>query len=211
MLRGITCLHASSIVFDGNAIALLGPRSAGKSTTAAAFARSGYPILTDDVVAVGDEGDRFLVQPGYPRLRLWPDSADTLFGEKNALPLLTPNWDKRYLDLMSGNYKFQRKPLFLAAIYILSERSDDQAAPIIQAVSATEGMMALVANTYATYLKNKSMRAQEFDLLRRILTHVPLRRVTPHADSAHLSRLCEIIVKDFQRVTCFDRNLAEAK
>jgi hypothetical protein len=211
MLRGITCLHASGVVFEDKAIALLGPRSAGKSTTAAAFARLGYPILTDDVVAIIDGGDRFLIQSGYPRLRLWPDSVDTLFGEKNALPPLTPNWDKRYLDLMGEDYKFQQEPLFLAAVYILSERSNNQAAPFVQAVSASESMMALVANTYATYLKDKSMRAQEFDLLKRILAHVPLRRVTPHADAVYLSRLCEVIVEDYQAVARVDRNTTEAK
>ena len=211
ILRGITCLHASAIAFDDKAIALLGPRSAGKSTTAAAFARMGYPVLTDDVVALDDRGDSFLVQPGYPRLRLWPDSVNALFGAGDALPLLTPNWDKRYLDLMSRDYKFQQRPLPLAAVYILGERSDNPAAPFVEAVSANTGTMALVANTYATYLKDKSMRAQEFDLLSRISAHVPLRRVTPHADAAHLTRLCETIIDDFQRVALSDQNLAEAK
>jgi hypothetical protein len=211
ILRGITCLHASAIAFDNKAIAMLGPRSAGKSTTAAAFARLGYSVLTDDVVAIADHGDSFLVQPGYPRLRLWPDSVNALFGESDALPLLTPNWDKRYLDLMSQDYKFQQKSLPLAAVYILGDRSDDPVSPSVQSVSANIGMMALVANTYATYLKDKAMRAQEFDLLSRMLNHVPLRHVTPHADVAYLSRLCEIIIDDFQTVGLSDQNMAEAK
>lgn len=198
ILRGTICLHASAIAFDDKAIAMLGPRSAGKSTTAAAFARLGYSVLTDDVVALDDRGDSFLIQPGYPRLRLWPDSVDALFGEGDALPLLTPNWDKRYLDLTGQEYKFQQKSLPLAAVYILGDRSDDPRAPFVQAVSANTGMMALVANTYATYLKDKAMRAQEFDLLNRILNHVPLRHVTPNADTAYLSRLCEVILDDFQ-------------
>jgi hypothetical protein len=210
-LRGVTCLHASAIAFDDKAIALLGPRSAGKSTTAAAFARLGYSVLTDDVVAIDDRGDSFLVQPGYPRLRLWPDSVNALFGAGDALPLLTPNWDKRYLDLSSREYKFQHKPLPLAAVYILGERADDPAAPFAEAVSANTGMMSLVANSYATYLKDKNMRAQEFDLLSRISARVPLRHVTPHADAAHLSRLCEIIIDDFQMVALSNQSMTEAK
>jgi hypothetical protein len=210
-LRGTTCLHASAVAFDNKAVALLGPRSAGKSTTAAAFARLGYSVLTDDVVAIDDRGDSFLIQPGYPRLRLWADSVGALFGAGDALPLLTPNWDKRYLDLTSRDYQFQQKPLPLAAVYILGERSDDSSAPFVEAVSANTGMMSLVVNSYATYLKDKKMRAQEFDLLSRISARVPLRRVTPHADAAHLSRLCEIIIDDFQTVVLSGQSMAEAK
>ena len=40
-LRGTICLHGSAVAIDGQAIALLGPQSAGKSTSAAAFARAG--------------------------------------------------------------------------------------------------------------------------------------------------------------------------
>lgn len=210
-LRGTTCLHASAIAFDDRAVALLGPQSAGKSTTAAAFARLGYSVLTDDVVAVDDCDDSFLIQPGYPRLRLWGDSVSTLFGAGDALPLLTPNWDKRYLDLTSQDYKFQQRPLPLAAVYILGERSDDPAAPFVEAVSANAGLMALVANSYATYLKDKTMRAQEFELLSRIAAHAPVRRVTPNADAAHLSRLCEVIANDFHAVNLSNKNLVEAK
>ncbi len=197
ILRGITCLHASAIAFDDQAIVLLGPQAAGKSTTAAAFARSGYSILADDIVAIADRGDSFLVQPGYPRLRLWPDSVNILYGASAALPLLTPHWEKRYLELMDRDYKFQQRPLPLVAVYILGERSDDPASPFIQSVSASNAMMTLVANAYATYMKDKAMRAQEFDLLSRVSTQVPLRRVTPRADAAYLSRLCSVITDDF--------------
>ena len=40
-LRGITCLHASAVAVGDRAIALLGPASAGKSTTAAVFSPDG--------------------------------------------------------------------------------------------------------------------------------------------------------------------------
>src|SRR6266853_327014 len=93
-LRGIICLHASSIAVDGRAIALLGQPGAGKSTTAAAFARLGYSILSDDVAVLDDRGDQFLVQPGYPRVNLWPESVRALFGSEDALPRITPTWGK---------------------------------------------------------------------------------------------------------------------
>ncbi len=51
--------------------------------------------------------------------------------------------------------------------------------------------MSLVANTYATKLMDKQMRAREFELLTRVLNNVPLRRVTPHSDPARIPELCD--------------------
>ena len=59
--------------------------------------------------------------------------------------------------------------------------------------------MSLVANTYATKLMDKEMRAREFELLDRVLKHVPLRRVTPHTDPARVWKLCDTILEDFSR------------
>ena len=57
--------------------------------------------------------------------------------------------------------------------------------------------MSLVANTYATKLMDKQMRAREFELLTRVVNKVLLRRVTPHADPARISDLCARILEDF--------------
>jgi hypothetical protein len=56
----------------------------------------------------------------------------------------------------------------------------------VQPLDRAEGLMSLVANTYATKLMDKHMRAREFELLTRVVNHVPVRRVTPHADVAHI-------------------------
>ena len=200
LLRGLVCLHASAIVVDGKAIELVGPAGAGKSTTAAAFAARGFNVLAEDVVTLDDgledRGDSFLVRPAYPCIRLWPASAATLYGSKSALPPLTPNWDKCYLDL-TGREGFENTPRELAALYLLGERRDDPYAPFVDALDHAEGLMSLVANTYATKLMDKHMRAREFDLLSRVLSRVPLRRVTPHSDPARLSNLCDTILSDF--------------
>ena len=194
LLRGVVCLHASAVVVGDEAFALIGPAGSGKSTTAAAFAKQGYNILAEDVVTLDDRGDHFLVRPGYPCIRLWPAAVKALYGSETHLPRLTPNWDKCYLDLSEN---FQREPLRLGAIYHLGERRDDVAAPFVQTLDRADGLMSLVANTYATKLMDKQMRAREFELLTRVLNHVPLRRVTPHSDSARIPDLCSRILEEF--------------
>jgi len=194
LLRGLVCLHASSVVIDGQAIALIGPAGAGKSTTAAAFVTRGFSILAEDVVTLDDRGDSFFVRPAYPCIRLWPASAASLFGSRSALPPLTPNWDKRYLDLRQHSGRFETESRPLAAIFLLSERRDDPRAPLVEAMERAEALLSLIANTYATKLMDKQMRAREFELLSSLLTKVPVMRVTPHANPDRISELCDSIL-----------------
>lgn len=200
-LRGVTCLHASAVAMGGRAIALVGPAGAGKSSMAAAFAQLGYPVLTDDVAALLDLGDSFEVQPAYPRVRLWSASVASLFGSLDALPRIVPNWDKRYLDLNGPGYRFQHEPLPLAAIYVLGERSASPTMPRSEPLASRDGLMALVSNTYSSYLIDKDRREKEFELLARLVQGVPLRRVTPSADFARVRALCELIIDDFHELT----------
>jgi len=82
MQRGILPLHGSAVVIDGWAYAFVGHSGAGKSTLSAALASRGYPLLTDDVVALTwDAGGRAIVSPGYPQQKLWQPSLDG-FGMK---------------------------------------------------------------------------------------------------------------------------------
>jgi hypothetical protein len=197
-LRGVTCLHASAVAVDGQAIVLMGDAGVGKSSTAAAFARLGYPVLSDDIVALTESAHAFLAQPGYPRLCLWPQSVAALYGTPDALPCIAPPWEKRYLDLTQDGYRFQREPLPVGAIYVLGERSTDPVAPSCRAMGGQEGLMALVGNTYANRLPDPAMRAREFQTLGRLVEQVPLRHVTPHEDFPRLLDLCRAVVEDFR-------------
>jgi len=199
LLRGFISLHACAVAVDDRAIAIVGPAGSGKSTTAAAFADRGFSILAEDVVTLQDRGASFLVQPGYPSIRLWPSSVEALYGATATLPKLTPTWDKCYLDLTQEKYEFQQHPLPLSAIYLLGERQAH--GPIVGDVVPAERLMSLVANTYATYLMDKTMRAREFEILGRVLESVPVRRVTPHSDPARIGELCRTLIEDFGCIT----------
>jgi hypothetical protein len=157
-------------------------------------------VLTDDVLALSDHGDRFEVRPAYPRVRLWSESVLSMFGSEEALPLITPGWDKRFLDLNVPGYRFQHEPLPLAAIYFLGDRNDAPGLPSVEAVSSRVGLMALVSDTYATYLLDPPRRAREFELLGRLVTGVPLRQVSANVDFSRIPELCAAIVEDVRKI-----------
>ena len=199
-LRGVTCLHACSIALGDRAITLTGPAEAGKSTTAAAFARKGFGILADDVVALTARDESFFVQPAFPLISLWPDAVQALFGSREALPLLTPTWEKRKLALAGDGYHFQDDSLPLAAIYILKGRKQDSPLAEIAPATPAHALFELVANTYRNDLLSPEQRAVEFEFLGRVAAAVPLRRVQAVADASQLGALCDAILADFRNL-----------
>jgi hypothetical protein len=200
-LRGVTCLHASAVAVGEHAVALVGVPGAGKSTTATAFAKCGFSVISDDVVALTDDGENFLVQPGYPRVNLWPDSVRALFGSAEALPRITPTWEKHYVVLGTNGLGFAAKPLPLGAIYLLGEREEALAAPIVEEMAGGDAFAALVANTYVNYLLDRDMRSREFDVLSRVVTGIPIRRVRTPDDPSAVFDLCRAITADARQFT----------
>jgi hypothetical protein len=196
-LRGTTCLHASAVAFKNRCVVFVGSAGAGKSTTAGAFARQGYGVLSDDIVALAEQDSAFHVMPAYPHLSLWPDSVKLLYGSSEALPRFTPDWDKRRLDLGSHGTRFENRSLPLGAIYVLGERRPDPA-PYLARMRPQEALLALVAETYANKTLDREMRASEFAVLSRLVTTIPIRRVYAHADASKLETLCRMIREDFE-------------
>lgn len=194
--RHTTPLHASCVEIYGRGIAFSGDAGFGKSTTAAALALRGFPVLSEDIVPFRPSQEEILVVPGYPRVCLWPDSVANLLGSAQALPQLTPVWEKRYLALDGTRAKFSSQELPLGAIYVFGNRSDARQAPSVQAMSPREALLDLVQNTYMNWLLDREQRAAEFDLLAGLVQHVPVRRIIPHADPKRIPELCNLIVDD---------------
>lgn len=222
VLRGVVCLHASAISIDGKAIAMLGSSCAGKSTTAAALAQRGFPVLADDIAALlpapsshcererSNRDDiasrqitKFWVQPGYPRLRLWRNSVNALGGKVEELPKVTIYAEKRYLDLSingDNQWQFQDKPLPLSAIYLLEKRDSTLALPEIVPISQGEALGKLAANVYGKTMLDKHGIARNFQQLSQLVQVVPMRRLVRPDDLASLSLICDVILDDFKQL-----------
>lgn len=197
-VRGVVCLHASSIAIEGAAIAIVGPEGTGKSTTATAFAERGHPVLSDDIVPLLPSRGQWLAEPGYARLRLWPSSVSLLSDLSSSFPRLPLDWgDRRYhLDFARHGYTFQISALPLRAIYVFAERTTDSRAPFFETVTARQALMALVENSFAGPILDRQMRAREFDQLSDLVASVTVRRMHPHSDPAYLPHLCDLIRDD---------------
>lgn len=196
-LRRTLCLHASVIAAEEHALILLGAAGAGKSTTAAAFSRLRFLVISDDVAVIGERDGGYVVHPGYQRICLTPEAAESLYGGPDALPAITPNWEKRGLDAEHPHARFESRSLPLGAIYLLGERSASRARPEILPLSSQESLIELLANTYVQYFLTPEQRAAEFSNTTRLAARVPMRQVLRPEGPEHLAKICASLSEDF--------------
>jgi hypothetical protein len=140
--RGFLVLHASAVIIDGQAIAFIGFSGAGKSTTASAFMQSGYPVITDDVLAIQFKSRYPEVVPSYPIIKLLPDAVEALGHNAEELPLLHASSHKR---IQTFDYEQLQDTYPLQRIYLLSKGDRHE----IQPLMATEALFTLVNQSRA--------------------------------------------------------------
>jgi hypothetical protein len=201
-LRGVTCLHASTVAIGEGAVAVLGPKGAGKSTLAAALAAAGHAILTDDISPLSERDAGFTVEPGFTRIRLCPDAAQALHG---TIAGLAPVWQignrKHYVDLSADDHaaqwRFQADPLPLRAVYVLAPRSPTYASSAMAPLSPREALAALPPHIYYAHVPLR--RDQLMGDLRR-LAHLaqatPVYRLAPPDGLHRLPEVCEAMLRN---------------
>jgi hypothetical protein len=201
-LRKVTCLHAGVVAVDGKALGIIGPKGAGKSTMVAVLARHGQAVLTDDIAPLTEVEGRFVVAPGYPSLRLWPNTIAALPGiSTDELPKILSVAEKRFLNLaVNGEadyWRFQNKPLELVAVYVLNDRTQGGTLAITPHSQAA-GLLTLSCNVYPEYSLHQTDRARDFGVLGRLAASVPVRGVTRPDSLDKLSQLRDNILNDFR-------------
>jgi len=189
--RGHLVLHASAVASDGDAVAFLGGSGWGKSTTAAALQARGYALVADDVTPVQFVDEGVIVHPGFPRLKLWPDSVVALGEEPERLPRLRPEIDKRDRP----TEPVQAVALPLRRIYVLA----DGEAEVVERLSPRDGLIELVRHSYAiNLLQPTGTAAANFDHCARLVEIVAIHRLRRRRSFAALASLTALIEADLK-------------
>lgn len=139
--RPVMVLQSSAIRWNDAAVLFAGIGAVGKSTLAALFADQGSSILTDEVAVItSDDKNRPVVQPGYPALKLWPDTLARLKSDWPAPHRLRPGIGKRIVCVPA---RFVPQAMPVAGIICLS--SSSRSGIRIQSIKGTESMTTLTA------------------------------------------------------------------
>ena len=176
-LRGLVCLHSSVVAIDGEAIALIGNKGAGKSTTAAMLAQQGYSVLADDIAVINQVEDRFYVQPGYPRLRLWSSALDLLQEPTAGLERVFRPMDKHFVAIGGeGHWRFERMALPLKQVIVLGERCEGLTRQ--EKLPVVESLRQLLMYRYPQWLQlESSYQQKDIALLGQLAVNVVTTRV----------------------------------
>lgn len=161
-LRGLFVLHASSVNINGSAVVFSGFKGYGKSTIAMAFYNEGYPIVSDDYIALKFDNEFPLISPGFPSLRLSNNS-------RNAMGL---NFDKS-LNIMDKTYvsfpkSFSSDKLPIKKIYFLRRGKQSN----IIDLKPQDSFIEMVKNTFGIHMFSKVDLPDNFFQCEKIVKNI---------------------------------------
>lgn len=192
--RGLLVMHATSVAVNQQAVAFVGVKGQGKSTTAAALYKQGYPLLADDVVALDLTTGLPQVIPGFPQFRLWADAVTTVFeGDLDQLPRVHPQLDKRACRITEG---FATESLPLKRLYVLAGGS----VPAIQPLDPQTAIKQLISHSYVARFGNQLLQGQRaslhFQQCMTLAKHAPVCLLERPRSLSLLPDVVQLVKKD---------------
>ena len=192
---GIPTLHASAVRKGPGAVAFLARHGGGKSSLAAALMRTGAPLLTDDILPVEESGGSFLARPGYPQMRMEPDTARCFLGRIEGLPPVCPGEAKLRVPVGPGGFgSFQTTALPLTCLYV-AERGPSGSPVEISQLPRSQALIELVRHSFAPHLVEAAgLQPARLDLFARLVQQIPVHRLSYPAGFEHLPGLISAIL-----------------
>ncbi len=194
--RGFLPIHGSAVFVNGRGVIFTGGSGIGKSTLATAFALRGYRLLSDDLCAISSEkGEKIIMTPGFPQIKLWAHSLNKLNMDKEKLLPVRPNMEK-YSWQASDN--FCSSPVPLHKIYILSiiNGMDFKKSEI----TGTDKISLLAANTFRKgQADGLGVRVLHFRQCLAVSKYVCMTYIKRPVDEFRLEELIELVEEDFRR------------
>lgn len=196
MQRQILPLHGSAIAIDGKAYAFVGNSGAGKSTLASALLSRGYPLLSDDVIAVTLSPDQIpLVMPAYPQQKLWQESLTALGMESTRFKSIFER-ETKYLVPVSTN--FITDPLPLAAVFELSKSASEEI--VIQPIQGLARLHTLFRQTFRNSLISKfQLSAWHFSTTATISNQIELYQLRRPHEGFTASQMADLLLKSIKK------------
>ena len=191
--RGYLVLHGSSVKINGAAVAFLGHRGNGKSTTAIHLYKEGYPLVTDDILAIKFDEEGFpVVYPGYPHARLNEDSYCQV---KDNTDILTPIKTIAGKVFCDASNNFSPKPVTLKRIYVI-EKGDEMEVSLLK---SQENLIDLIRHSVANRIFQHTTQRENLIHCAQLVNNVCLRRLEIVHSFGRILDLVRVIEEDFNQ------------
>lgn len=178
----LLCLHAAAVEFGGRLVVFPNARRSGKSTLAAALARLGHRLYTDDFLPIRvDQKARAFVGIANgvaPRVRL-PLPAEFSAGFHDWVAQDPGPFNSQYKYLMTAALAPGGETLPLGATVVL-DRQDDPVEPSLTSVPREDGLAGIITQNFARAIHAGTI-LRSIDTLSR---HLPVFRLSYHCGEA---------------------------
>jgi hypothetical protein len=178
--KGYEPLHAATVIVNQRAVAFMGAAGFGKSTLAACFVAAGHPLLSDDVLRLEEQGDRYVAFPGPPRLKLFPRVARRYLGDVSAgIPINNMSLHPKCVFSLPAAQACAA-PMPLGAVYVVtSPRKVYRKQPIaVSSLPPVEALLKVVRFTHNRELNSRNRLARQLDAARGLIERVPIRSLS---------------------------------
>lgn len=180
--RGNEVLHGAAVATPYGACAFVGPTGSGKSTLAASFLSSGYSVLADDCVVLDVRSEDIVTIPSYSGLRLWDEAIDALFGTTGRVTPVAHYTPKQRFDAAMSASTFHSSSVPLAGIYLLESFTGKHTASVPTPIERPllgkrDALMTLLSLAFKLDIADQRMLTREFDVLHRLVSRIPVRRL----------------------------------
>jgi hypothetical protein len=190
--RNVLPVHGSAIVTPRGAVIFAGPSGHGKSTLAGAFHNRGYPVLADEICAVGTTGTP-LVFAGSPYLMLWADALEKL-GKSNPGLLQARSHLEKYILPLDDGFAVEAVPLH--ALYVLEMA---QAGVLgLSPVTRLAKIRAVARCTYREqFVKGMGLVDQHLKQIGEVARNAPVTCIQGRKGSLSVDELADLLERDF--------------
>ena len=190
-MRGLFVLHGSAARRNGRSVAFLGDKTAGKSTTASAFLKEGWDLMTDDLLAVDCSGEgQPQIQPAFAQMKLNADAPNVDIPDATILPLVMEGFEKRQYRLPA----MDQESADTDCIFILNRGGD---VPSIDWLSATDAIEPLFRYSYNVRFTHAPVamqdRGRQFRQAARIADTTRIGRLHIPHDRARLGETVAMV------------------
>lgn len=186
--RGGLYLHGSAVEIDSTAVAFLGHSRSGKTTLAGAFARSGYPFMTEDVVDLEREEAHYMLRPKRTDLRLFADSAQILFGKARK----AGSKEEKLAYAGGPQCPFREEPAPLRAMFLIG---GDHSSPIrVKRLHVGQVLTSLMQHAFVLDVEDRERMEAHFGRLADLAESVPAFALDYPRDYSALPEVIDAVV-----------------
>jgi hypothetical protein len=190
--RNILPLHGSAVAINGKAYAFIGDRGAGKSTLAAAFLEKGYPLLTDDIIAISFTKDNIpIITPSYPNQKLWQESLNWFGLESDNYSPIFGRETKYSVPVLS---KFTNDSLPITSVFELVKTKE-----LVTQINPLESLIRLQTLFYHTFrsflISRLTLMEWHFASSVKIINHINMFRLNRPNRGYSINDMVSLIIK----------------